>query len=211
MSSDPNAQFDQAVLEMIEHSPGGAVPNTPSYQDALRRLYAAHQVYAHADFKGGHVTARTLAQAPHFHANNLGPVVAGTSDRATLESNASIFTRYVVSLPPALRDKAEALRAAVAGRPPVHRIKVPASHDLLHTLVLLPGTGPHHGLPGNYLFGFVMELGPDAWAVQLHDCDDGVAMFTGDSAAAVVTALEEAEACAPFHLSELAAFGFRMN
>ena len=49
MSADPNAQFDQTVLELIEHHPQGAVPGTPAYQDALRRLYGTHQVYASAD------------------------------------------------------------------------------------------------------------------------------------------------------------------
>ena len=56
--TDPNAEFDHAVLDKIDASPIGAVPTTPAYQDALRRLYAARQVYASADHKGGHVTAR---------------------------------------------------------------------------------------------------------------------------------------------------------
>jgi len=49
MSPDPNAYFDQAVLDQIEHSPIGAVPFTPTYQDALKRLYGSHQAYARAD------------------------------------------------------------------------------------------------------------------------------------------------------------------
>ena len=58
MSHDPNAEFDQSVLDKIDLSPIGALPATPAYQDALKRLYASRQVYAHADHKGGHVTAR---------------------------------------------------------------------------------------------------------------------------------------------------------
>jgi hypothetical protein len=211
MPQDPNAQVSETVLEMIEHSPVGAVPNTPTYQDALQHLYAAHQVYAHADHESGHVTARSLSHAPRFHAGNLDALVAGTIDARELESNASIFTRYVESLPGVLHDKAEAHRAIVAGRPPMHRDKAHALHDPLHTLVLMPGTGPHHGLPGNYLYGFVLELGSGAWAVQLHDCDDGVAVFDAATLAAAATALHEAESCAPFHLTELEALGFRMN
>ena len=62
---------------MIEHSPVGAVPFTPTYQDAMKRLYASHQVYADADHKNGHVTARSLAKKPHFQANTLESVIAG--------------------------------------------------------------------------------------------------------------------------------------
>ena len=75
--SDPNADFDHAVLDKIDASPIGAVPTTPAYQDALRRLYAAQQVYASADHKGGHVTTRSLAQLPCFHAHNLEAFIAG--------------------------------------------------------------------------------------------------------------------------------------
>ena len=34
---------ENATMEMIEHSPTGAVPHTPTYQDALKRLYAAQK------------------------------------------------------------------------------------------------------------------------------------------------------------------------
>src|SRR3954470_2564219 len=107
MPSDPHAQFDQTVLEMIEHSPVGAVPHTPAYTDALSRLYASHQVYADADHKGGHVTVRSLATRPSFHANNLEAFIAGKIDTEALESNASIFDRYIQSLPAAQRAPAE--------------------------------------------------------------------------------------------------------
>ena len=77
MSQDPNAEFDHTVLDKIDFSPIGAVPVTPAYQDALKRLYAAQQVYASADHKGGHVSARSLAALPSFHANNLTDFMAG--------------------------------------------------------------------------------------------------------------------------------------
>src|SRR5688500_4068660 len=98
MSLDPHAQLDQTVLDNIAPSPTGAVPHTPTYQDALRRLYATHQVYASADHKDCHVTVRSLARAPLFYANNLDALVAGQLDVTALESNDSIFSRYVQSL-----------------------------------------------------------------------------------------------------------------
>src|SRR5689334_2204414 len=70
MSIDPHHAFDQTVLDQIEHSAVGAVPMTPSYQDALKRLYASHQVYASADHRDGHVTARSLVGLPSFYAEN---------------------------------------------------------------------------------------------------------------------------------------------
>src|ERR1039458_8104412 len=117
MPHDPNAQFDQTVLEMIEHSPTGAVPVTPTYQDALARLYASHQIYAHSDHKDGHVTARSLARLPCFHAGNLEAFAAGQVDAETLESNASIFDRYVRSLPLAFHKNAESFRGRVVVHP----------------------------------------------------------------------------------------------
>ena len=60
-----------------------------------KRLYAAHQVYAAADWKDGHVTARSLARLPTFHAKNLDDLIAGRMGAEALESNASIFDRYL--------------------------------------------------------------------------------------------------------------------
>src|SRR5471032_827871 len=107
MSQNPHAHFDEIVLDIIYHSPVVAVPNTPSHQDALGRLRASHQVYADADHKDGHVTARALARRPSFFAGNLEALIAGTIDATALESNASIFDRYVQSLPVDRRAKAE--------------------------------------------------------------------------------------------------------
>jgi hypothetical protein len=219
MSVDPNAQFDSTVLEMIEHSPVGAVPVTPSYQDALKRLYAAHKVYADADHKDGHVTARSLARLPSFHASNLAELMAGSIDAAALEGNAGIFDRYVHSLPAATRARAEGFRLKVVGRPVLHRKhagadKAHAAHDLTHSLFLIPGAGPHPGIPGNYLFGSVYQLGTEAapgpWAVQVHDSDDGAAVFDAAGMQEAFAKLQELLDSAPFTMGELAGLGFRI-
>jgi hypothetical protein len=217
MPQDPNAPFDQTVLEMIEHSPHGAVPSTPSYQDAVKRLYAAHMAYANADHKDGHVTARSLGRLPSFCAENLAAFVAGQIDAGALEANASIFNRYAQSLPADSRARAESYRVTVIGKPAHHRAKhgAEAIHDPLHTLFLVPGAGPHPGLPGNYLHGSVFHLGAEgasgSWAVHVHDSDDGAALFDTNLLPGALTKMEEVLACAPFHLSELAALGFRLN
>ena len=216
MSHDPHAQFDQAVLDMIEHSPIGAVPFTPAYRDALSRLYASHQAYADADHKEGHVTARSLAKLPSFHANNLGALIAGEIAPEALETNASIFSRYVQALPATLRVKAESFRVVVAGKVAHHRAKHggPIAHDPIHTLILVPGTGRHPGLPGNYLYGSAFQLNSDsssAWVVQLHDNDDGAALFDAPTMAEALAKLQEVLDSAPFNMNELEALGFRFN
>ena len=217
MTPDPNVQFDQTVLDMIEHSPIGAVPVTPSYQDAIKRLYASHQAYADADHKAGHVTARALARLPTFQAENLAALLAGQIAPEALESNASIFNRYVQSLPADRRARAEGYRLTVAGRVAHHRAKhgVEAVHDPVHTLFLVPGTGPHPGLPGNYLYGSAFQVGADAttshWAVHLHDSDDGAALFDAPDMAGALAKLQEVLESAPFNMNELEALGFRLN
>lgn len=220
MPHDPNAQFDQAVLDMIEHSQIGSVPSTPTYQDALTRLYAAHQVYADADHSEGHVTARSLAGLPSFHAGNLEAFAEGRVAPEALEPNAGIFDRYVGSLPAARRGRAEGYRVKVVGRPVHHRAKhvgaekLPVAHDLLHTVFLVPGAGPHPGLPGNYLHGSVMQVGadgaPGSWAVHLHDRDDGAAMFEAPTMKEALDKLQEVLECAPFDMAELEGLGFTM-
>jgi len=213
MPHEPHAAFDDAVLDLIEHSPTGAVPNTPSHQDALSRLRAAHKVYPDADHRDGFVTARSLAGRPGFHASNLDELIAGRIAPEALEPNAAIFERYVKSLSAALQPRAEALRLRVAGRPVIHRAKAQLVHDPLHSLFLVPGTGPHPGIPGNYLHGQIVETGGEgatAWMVQLHDSDDGVAIIEEPTLAAVLGHLQEVLAAAPFGLEELEALGFRM-
>ena len=191
MPPDPNAYFDQAVLDQIEHSPIGAVPFTPTYQDALKRLYASHQAYAHADHKNGHVTARSLAKLPHFQAKNLEELIAG-------------------------RIGAD----AVAGKVAHHRTKhvgddkVSVAHDPIHTLFLVPGTGPHPGLPGNYLHGAAAQLRASAdspWSVHLHDSDDGDALFETATMGECLAKLVEVLESAPFNTNELEALGFTLK
>lgn len=211
--SDPNTEFDHAVLDKIEASPIGAVPGTPAYQDSLRRLYAAQQVYPSADHKGGHVTARSLISLPFFHANNLDAFIAGEINDEALEPNASIYDRYVQSLPLDLRSRAEAQRTMVIGKPILHRARhgVQAVHDPLHTLFLVPGAGPHPGLPGNYLHGAVFHVGDEAtgnWVLHVHDREDGASLFGTPKLADALAKLEEVLASAPFHLNELDGLGF---
>jgi hypothetical protein len=216
MPQNPHAQFDETVLEMIEHSPVGAIPFTPAYRDALTRLYASHQAYADADHKDGHVTARSLTKLPSFHANNLADLIAGQIAPEALETNASIFDRYIRSLPETRRAKADGVRLLVAGRVAHHRAKhgLVTAHDPIHTLILVPGTGPHPGLPGNYLYGSAFQLNADAsspWAVHLHDSSDGAALFDAATMAEALAKLQELLDSAPFNMNELGALGFRSN
>lgn len=215
MSQDPETEFDLTVLEMIEASPIGAVPTTPTYQDALSRLYAARRIYADADHKNGHVTARALGALPLFHANNLDAFIAGEINDEALESNASIYERYVQSLPIDISARAEAQRVMVIGKPSHHRAKhgQDAVHDPMHTLFLVPGAGPHPGLPGNYLHGSLFHVGDEssgAWEIHVHDSDDGQSVFSTPALPDAMEKLQEVLASAPFHLDELEALGFRM-
>jgi hypothetical protein len=218
MAQDPHAQFDSTVLDKIELSPVGAVPHTPAYQDALKRLYSSHQVYANADHKDGHVTARSLSACLCFYAGNLDAFAAGQIPDTALEKNADIFERYIQSLNPGQRTKAEAFRVSVPGKPIHHRKHAGAAgmqaiHDPVHSLFLVPGGGPHPGLPGNYLYGFLLEVsgkpGVAPWAVHLHDGLDGVELYEAATLAEAFEKLQELLASAPFHLSELAELGFR--
>jgi hypothetical protein len=216
MSHDPHAQIDQTVLEKIESSPVGAVPHTPSYQDALKRLVDSHQVYVSADHKGGYVTVRSLAPLTSFYANNLEALLEGKIESGELESEASIFSRYVASLPSELRAKAEASRTVVVAKRAHHRAKQGSEvvQDPVHSLFLVPGGGPNPGLPGNYLFGSVFQVSTDAdslWGVHLHDSLDGAAMCEELSRADVLEKFRDVMASAPFLLGELDTLGFRLN
>jgi hypothetical protein len=216
MSLDPSAQMEQAVLEMIEHSPVGAVPHTPTHRDALARLIAAHQVYGSADHKDGFVTVRSLAALPAFYARNFEAFASGAVAAEELEQEASIFDRYVASMPEALRARAEAARAVVVARKTHHRARhgVAATQEPAHTLFLVPGTGPHPGLPGNYLYGSLYQVGADAagaWGIYLHDGEDGLARCELPSPAAALERFQEVLASAPFLLAELDALGFHIE
>ena len=218
MPQDPNAAFDSALLEKIELSPVGAVPHTPAYQDALKRLQASHQVYGDADHKDGFVSARSLSGRPVFHAGNLEDFAAGRIADTALETNAAVFERYVQSLTPAQQAKAVAYRVSVPGKPIHHRKHhgpgpAPVIHDPVHTLFLVPGGGPHPGLPGNYLYGFLHEVagkdGATAWSIIVHDSQDGVELLDTPTLAEAFEKLQEVLASAPFHLGELHELGFR--
>lgn len=218
MSQDPNAQFDQSVMEMIEHSPTGAVPHTTSYVEALKRLYSAYQVYPSADHKGGHVTARSLAGRPTFLAGNLEALAAGQIQPEALEANSKVFDRYLQSLSAVDRPRAEAHRLKVTGKPVHHRKHHGADaahshHDPVHSLFMVPGAGAHHGLPGNYLYGSVFESGAgdakSTWAIHLHDAEDGASYLQVPDLPSAFASVKELIETAPFHLNELEAFGFK--
>lgn len=212
---DAQSHADHTLLDMIEYSPTGAVPHTPTHQDALARLLGSHQVYASADHKGGYVTARSLRNRPSFHALNLEAFLAGEIQVEDLEGDGPIYDRYVASLPAALRAEAENYRSRVVARKIHHRVKTgEVIHDPAHTLVLVPGAGPHPGLPGNYLYGSVLEIGasgtPGSCGIHLHDREDGLAENMCDSRQATLIVLRDVLASAPFQLAELDAIGFHM-
>lgn len=219
MTLDPQAQFDEHVLDIIEQSPVGAAPRTPAHQDAIRRLQDGHQIYPSADFADGFATARSLASRPFFWAENLEEVLAGKVPVAELETDESIFERYVASLPEELRPAAEAGRANVIERRQMHRTHKGEAdvHDPLHTLLMMTGMGLNPGMPGNYLFGSLLQLeGTDedlsgAWKIHLHDRDDGAAFCEVASVAAAFEKAEEVMASAPFQMSELEELGFQLN
>ncbi len=210
------SEFEHTVLDKIEQSPTGAVPHTPAYQDALAHLRATHQVYPSADYKAGYVTVRSLAARPIFYAQNMEACVDGKVGVEGLEADASIFSRYVASLPAELQAKAEACRALVVARKTMHRANKGGAvlvHDPLHTLFLVPGGGPKPGLPGNYLYGSMLE-GADAatgggWSLLIHDHEDGAALCEVASQAEALAKLQDVLASAPFQLEELASLGFR--
>ncbi len=216
MSQSPASQMEQTVLEMIEHSPVGAVPHTPTHRDALARLVAAHQVYRSADYKDGFVTVRSLAALPAFYASNLEAFASGAAAAEELEADASIYARYVASLPEAARARAEAARAAVVAKKTQHRARQggAAAQDPAHTLFLAPGTGPHPGLPGNYLYGSLYQAGATAegaWGIYLHDGEDGAARCELPDRSAALERFREVLASAPFQLAELDALGFHVE
>lgn len=217
MSHDPLAQIEQNVLDMIEQSPVGAVPHTPTYQDGLRRLIDSHQVYHSADHKDGYVTVRSLADLPLFHAQNLELLLSGKIPANDLETDSSIFARYVASLPANLRDQAETYRELAVAGPIQHRSKLGDEEvpDPVHTLFLVPGSGPNLGLPGNYLHGAVDENreandhSDSTWTVQVHDSIIGGAIFNATSQDEAFEKLQEVLASAPFLLSELEILDFQ--
>jgi hypothetical protein len=206
--------FDQTVLDLIDRSPTGSVPRTPTYDESLTRLLAAQQVFHNTDFKDAFVTARALARCPIFVATGLLELATHPEDHTRLESNASVFDRYVASLPEPQRARAETFRLSTAGRPVHHRPKVggPLVRDPLHSIFLVPGVGPQPGLPGNYLRGTIAELpateGPARYRIQVLDADTDAAVCELPDLAEALGRLRDLIDSAPFHLSELEALGF---
>ncbi|MBC8012238.1 MAG: hypothetical protein H7067_19315 [Burkholderiales bacterium] len=214
MPHDPLAEFDQTLLDVIENSPTGSVPHTPAYQDGLRRLRAVHQVYPAADYKNGYVTVRSLAAKPLFYAQNLEACLAGEVGVEALEADASVFSRYVGSLPPGLQAAAEAWRARVVAGKAQHRAHHGVvAHDAAHTIFLIPGGGRAPGLPGDYLHGSVLQMGASGiegpWVLQVHDREDDLTRCEVATLAEALAKLQDVLASAPFLLSELAPLGFR--
>ncbi len=215
MAQSPQIAFEGAVLDQIERSPNGNLPLTPAYQDALQHLKAHHQVYPSADYPGGWVTARSLTASPAFAAANLAAWAAQTAPVLALEENASIFARYLASLAPQLRPKAEAYRLKAVGKPIHHRKGHGTVHDPVHSLLLVPGLGLHPGLPGNYLFGWLAEVpqqgGSSHWAIDLHDNDDGGAWVEFSTLAEAVAKWEELVLSAPFSFAEAGDLGLTIR
>lgn len=217
MPHAPLSDFDHNVLDLIEHSPTGSVPRTPTYDESLVRLYAAQQVYHNSDHKNCHVTARSLARQPVFVAGGLMELASTPDDYSKLESNGAVFERYLSSLTPEQKDKAESLRVRVAGKPIHHRLKAGGTmvRDPLHSLFLIPGAGPQPGFPGNYLRGSVDEIEDQAhltvWRVQIMDSDNDASVCILPTLADALEKLQELFDSVPFHLTELEALGFELH
>ena len=163
------------------------------------------------------MTARSLSTLPIFFADNLDQFIAGAISEEELETNASIYDRYIASLDATLQPRAEESRIMVIGKPAHNRAKHGAEivHDPMHMLFLVPGAGPHPGIAGNYLHGSVFHIGNDeatgSWVVNVHDADDGAAEFRTTKLADALAMLEDVLASSPFHLDELEGLGFEMN
>ena len=214
MPNAPITPFDLTLIDLIEHSPTGSVPRTPTYGESLTRLMAALQVFHSSDYKDGFVTARSLASQPLFVAAGLLELEAHPGDFSKLESNVAVFDRYVSSLPAGQRARAEGFRLATAGRPIHHRVKAGGElmHDPLHSIFLVPGAGPQPGLPGNYLRGSLDEVstapGELRYRIRVLDSDTDSAVCELPTLAEALARLRDLTESAPFHLSELEAFGF---
>ncbi|TAG28974.1 MAG: hypothetical protein EAZ36_05000 [Verrucomicrobia bacterium] len=88
---DAQAHADHVLLDLIDHSPTGAVPHTPTHQDSLKRLLSSYQVYASADHKAGYVTTRSLRSLPCFHAQNLEAFLSGEIGAEAIEPDGPIY------------------------------------------------------------------------------------------------------------------------
>jgi hypothetical protein len=219
MPQNPNVEFDLHTLDLIEINPTGSVPATPAFQDSILRLVGSHQIYANADFKGGYATARILAGKPCFFARNIKDAAENKITTDLIESNNSIFDRYLDSLDEKIKINASARREAVVGKVSHHRAKwiddkKVVGYEPIHSLFLIPGCGKHVGLPGNYLYGMLFETlegSNSSWAIHIHDTDVGLATCSVGTFQNAFTKLEEIVASAPFAMAELGALDFKLN
>lgn len=206
--------FDQTVLGLIEQTTNGVVPRTPSYDESTTRLRAAGQIYANSDFPGGFVTARSLARLPLFAAANLEACVNCGDGSVTPEPNLAVFERYLQSLRPELRARAETFRVPLAGHPVHHRAKGGAapSREPLNLLFFIPGGSKHRTLPGNYLHGFLKEgVAGAPWELRVADAERGTARLTAATREEAFGKYAELTASVPFLLGELEALGFSLG
>lgn len=212
MVQSEDSVFDQTVLGLIEQTPNGVVPRTPIYDEAIARLRSAGQIYINADFAGGFATARSLAKLPVFAASNLEAWASGNEGTVTPESNLAVFDRYVASLRPEHRARAETFRVPLAGHPVHHRAKAGTAADAepANLLFLVPGGSLHRTLPGNYLHGFIRKVASGGWELRVADAERGFARFEAGSKAEAVGKYEELVASVPFLLGELEALGFKL-
>ncbi len=85
----------------------------------------------------------------------------------------------------------------------------------MNSLFLVPGTGPHPGLPGNYLQGALLEImhpgAASTWKLELHDGETGVSSLAAPTMPEALTAMQDVISSAPFNLRELDALGFKLN
>lgn len=90
-----------------------------------------------------------------------------------------------------------------------------SAFPLDQALFLLPGSGAHAGLPGNYLYGSILQTCADeaagGWAILVHDVENGTASCELDNRAEAAAKFQDVAASAPFLLVELAELGFRLN
>jgi hypothetical protein len=73
---------------------------------------------------------------------------------------------------------------------------------------LIPGAGPHSGLPGEYLHAHLVHSDECMW-ISVRDCDDGYITKVVDDKEEGLQELENLKKLAPFHLWELEEFGYK--
>jgi hypothetical protein len=77
-------------------------------------------------------------------------------------------------------------------------------------LRLIAGTGPHSGLPGGFLWAYVLSRA-DGWCVLVGDCDDGMIVKYCVDMDKSQRALDDLITLAPFAMHELDTFGYHWD